>query len=151
MTREEYKAILTIAIANEVESYEFYKGVSEIATDAYVKKMMFEFAAEELGHQKLLEGFLSKDIKDMHFDESIDYKVSATVDKPTLSLNMKPVDAIALAMKNEEDAMNMYAAFATASCDPIQKKMFHDLSLMEKGHKIKMEKYYVNTAFPEVW
>jgi len=151
MTSEEYKAILALAINNEVESYEFYKGVYEKATDTYIKKMFSEFAAEELGHQKLLQGFLAKDIQDMHFDESADYKVSETVDKPKLSLNLKPSDALALAMKNEEDAMNMYAAFATASSDQSQKKMFTDLSIMEKGHKTKLEKYYVNVAFPEVW
>jgi len=151
MTKEEYKAILTKAIDNEVESYEFYKGVSEIVVDTYIKKMFDEFAAEELGHKKLLEGFLTRDVKDMHFDESADYKVSETVDKPTLSVDMKPADALALAMKNEEEAMNMYAAFAAASSDQSQKKMFHDLSLMEKGHKTKLEKYYVNVAFPEVW
>jgi len=87
----------------------------------------------------------------MHFDETVDYKVSETVDKPTLSLDMRPADALALAMKNEEDAMRMYAAFAIASSDQNQKKMFHDLSTMEKGHKTTIEKYYVNVAFPEVW
>lgn len=151
MTGEEYKAILTLAIDNEVESYEFYKGVSAKVVDPQIKKMFYEFAIEELGHQKLLQGFLARDIRDMHFDESADYKVSETVDKPTLSLDMRPADALALAMKNEEDAMNMYAAFATASSDQSQKKMFHDLSIMEKGHKTKIEEYYVNVAFPEVW
>jgi rubrerythrin len=151
MTKEEYKAILTIAISNEVESYEFYKGVSEIVVDTFIKRMFNEFAVEELGHQKLLEGFLARDIKDVHFDESADYKVSETVTQPTLSLDMKPADALALVMKKEEEAMNMYAAFAAASSDQSQKKMFHDLSIMEKGHKTKIENYYVNVAFPEVW
>ena len=151
MTIEEYKAILALAIANEVEAYEFYKGVSEIVVDPYIKTMFGEFAAEEQGHKKLLEGFLAKDIKDLHFHESADYKISETVDKPTLSVDMKPADALALAMKNEEEAMNMYAAFAIASSDPSQKEMFDDLSIMEKAHKTKLEKYYVNVAFPEVW
>jgi len=35
ITSEEYKAILALAINNEVESYEFYKGVSEKVTDTY--------------------------------------------------------------------------------------------------------------------
>ncbi|MDR3542088.1 MAG: ferritin family protein [Desulfosporosinus sp.] len=151
MTGEEYKAILTIAIGNEAESYEFYKGVSEKVVDDYIKKMFSEFAADELEHRKLLEGFLARDSKDMHFDESVDYKVSETVDKPSLSLDMKPAEALAMAMKNEEDAMHMYAAFATASSDQSQKKMFHDLSVMEQGHKTRLEKFYVNVAFPEVW
>ena len=151
MTNEEYKAILATAIGNEVEAYEFYKGVSEKVADTNIKSMFSRFAAEELGHKKLLEGFLARDVKDMHFNESADYKFSETLDKPTLSLDMIPKDAIALAMKNEEDAMNMYAAFATASSDQAQKKMFHDLSIMEQGHKVKLEEHYINVAFAEVW
>ncbi|HEY3424562.1 MAG TPA: ferritin family protein [Negativicutes bacterium] len=151
MTSEEYKTILTMAIGNEVGAYEFYKGVSEKVADTNIKKMFSQFAAEELGHQRLLEGFLAKGIKNMHFHESADYKVSETVDKPTLSLDMRPADALALAMKNEEEAMNMYAAFAAASSDQGQKKMFEDLSIMEKGHKVKLEEYYVNASSAEVW
>ncbi|HZK83081.1 MAG TPA: hypothetical protein VFC58_00080 [Desulfosporosinus sp.] len=75
----------------------------------------------------------------MHFDESADYKVSETVDKPKLSLNMKPSDALALTMKNEEDAMNMYAAFASASSDQSQKDMFTDLSVWKKVIKQKLK------------
>ncbi|HWR07291.1 ferritin family protein [Sporomusa sp.] len=151
MTHEEYAAILKMAIANEVESYEFYKGVSEKATDIIIQKMFSQLAAEECGHQKLIEGFLAGDFSTMRFHESADYKISETVDKPKLSVNMKPADAIALAMKNEEEAMNMYAEFANASVDQEQKKIFQDLSVMEKSHKIKLEEYYVNIAYAEVW
>lgn len=151
MTRNEYKQILETAIGNEVEAYEFYKGVSEKAKDNNIKTLFRQLAEEELAHQTLLQGFLAGDIDTMHFDESVDYKVSETVDKPTLSLAMKPADAIALAMKNEEEAMSMYAAFAKASTDPGQKKMFQDLSRMEKDHKATLEGYYVNAAFVEAY
>jgi rubrerythrin len=151
MTRDEYKEILEMAIGEEIEAYEFYKGVSEKVIDTNVKMMFSQLAAEEMKHQKLLEGFLSGDPKTMHFDESVDYKISVTVDKPKLSLAMKPADAIALAMKNEEEAMNMYAAFANASTDQGQKKMFQDLSIMEKGHKTRLEEVYVDVGYPEVW
>jgi len=150
MTQDEYKKILKMAIGNEVEAYEFYKGVSEKVSDSNIKKMFSQFADEELGHEKLLEGFLTG-ASTMQFSESADAKVSETVDKPKLSLNMKPADAFALAMKNEEEAMNMYAEFAKASTDPAQKKMFQDLSNMEKGHKTKIEEYYTNAAFVEAW
>ncbi|MDF2572984.1 MAG: Rubrerythrin [Sporomusa sp.] len=151
MTQEEYKAILKMAIVNEVDAYEFYKEVSEKATDIVIQKMFSQLAAEEKGHQKLIESFLSGDFSTMQFHESADYKISETVEKPKLSVNMKPADAIALAMKNEEEAMNMYTEFANASADQAQKKIFQDLSAMEKSHKIKLEEYYVNIAFAEVW
>ena len=151
MTNQEYKEILKIAIGNEVEAYEFYKGVSEKAASANIRKMFSELAEEEQGHKKLLEGFLSGDISNMKFNEVTDYKVAETVDKPKLSLDMKPADALALAMKNEEEAMNMYTAFAAASASDEQKKMFENLAIMEKGHKVKLEEYYVNAAHVEVW
>ncbi|QDR81164.1 ferritin-like domain-containing protein [Sporomusa termitida] len=151
MTQEEYAAILKLAIANEADAYEFYKGVSERAADTVIQKMFSQLAAEEQGHQKLLAGFLAGNCTSLHFHESADYKISETVDKPKLSLSMKPADAIALAMKNEEEAMNMYADFANASADPGQKKIFQELSAMEKNHKTKLEEYYVNIAYAEVW
>lgn len=151
MTQEEYKGILKMAIGNEVEAYEFYKGVSEKAANANIRKMFSDLAAEEQGHKKLLEGFLSGNASSMKFNEAADYKVAETVDKPKLSLDMKPADALALAMKNEEEAMNMYAAFAAASTSEEQKKMFENLALMEKGHKVQLEEYYVNASQAEVW
>ena len=151
MTNEEYKAIISNAIANEVEAYEFYKGVSEKSGDQNVKVMFSQFATEELGHQKLLQNLLEGKISAIHFNESVDYKFSETVDKPALSLSMKPKEALALAMKNEEEAMQMYEALAAASDTPEQKKLFQDLALMEKGHKARMEDHYMNVAFAEVW
>ena len=50
---------------------------------------------------------LDSDIKTMP-----DYKVAETVDMPRLSLDMKPAEAIALAMKKEEEAMRMYLSLA---------------------------------------
>lgn len=151
MTKEQYKKILEMAIGNEVEAYEFYQKASEKAKDASIKKVFSQLAEEEKGHEKLLAGFLSGDVKAMKFDEAADYKVSETVNKPKLSIEMKPKDALALAMKNEEEAMNMYAAFAQASTDQAQKQMFQQLSIMEKGHKAQLEEYYSNAAFAEVW
>ena len=64
---------------------------------------------------------------------------------------MKPADAIALAVKNEEEAMDMYKKMAECSADAEQKKMFQQLSNMEQGHKVKLEDTFTNMAFPEVW
>ncbi|TWH51980.1 ferritin family protein [Sporomusa sp. KB1] len=151
MTKEEYKKILSLAISNEGEAYEYYKGVSEKTTDKFQKKLFRELADEEQGHKKALEGFLNRDISALHFYEGANYTISESVEKPKLTLDMRPADAVALAMKNEEEAMIMYSEFATASSDPGQKKIFEDLSLMEKGHKTKLEELYTNMAFPESW
>ncbi|MCE5212568.1 MAG: ferritin family protein [Deltaproteobacteria bacterium] len=150
MKTDEYKKIINFAISNEIEAYEFYKGVSDKVKDAGLKKIFAELAEEEAGHRKFLEGLASGKTQ-IYFDESKDYKVSQTIAKPRLSLSMKPVDAIALAVKEEEEAMEMYTKMAGCSTDAEQKKMFQSLATMEQGHKVKLEDTFTNMAFPEVW
>lgn len=150
MKAEEYKNIVSMAIQNEIEAYEFYAAAAEKVEDASLKSIFKDLAGEEKKHRSLLQGLLSH-AKPMRFDETRDYKIAETVDKPKLSITMKPVDAIALAMKNEEEAMQMYADLAERSQDGDQKEMFEGLSRMEQGHKAKLEDMYTNMAFPEVW
>ncbi len=64
---------------------------------------------------------------------------------------MKPADAIALAIKKEEEAMNVYSLFSQSSSEPEQARIFEELATMEQGHKVKLEELYTNMAFPEVW
>jgi rubrerythrin len=149
MKVEEYKKVISFAVGNEIEAYEFYKGVSEKTADSNLKASFTELAIEEKKHRNALEA-LHSGAKPLHFDEAKDYKLSETLDKPKLTLGMKPADAIALAMKNEEEAMHMYSALAIASSDPEQKEMFQALARMEQGHKTKFEDMYANIAFPEV-
>ena len=150
MKTDEYKKIIKFAVANEIEAYEFYKGVSDKVKDKGLKKIFAELAEEEAKHRKFLEGLTSGKTK-MYFDESKDYKVAESINKPKLSLSMKPADAIALAVKNEQEAMEMYTKMADCSTDAEQKKMFQSLANMEKGHKVKLEDTFTNMAFPEVW
>jgi rubrerythrin len=150
MKAEAYKRIISIAVENEIEAFEFYKSISEKTADSNLKATFKELADEEKKHRNYLEGLLSQ-AKPLHFDEAKDYKVSETVEKPKLTLAMKPADAIALAMKNEEEAMLMYAELAGSSIDREQKEMFQSLSRMEQGHKTKLEGIYTNIAFPEAW
>jgi rubrerythrin len=64
---------------------------------------------------------------------------------------MKPADAIALAMKKEEEAMVQYKQMAESCSQPEKKQVFLDLAAMEQGHKQKMENAFVDIGYPEVW
>ena len=86
-----------------------------------------------------------------YFNEEADYKVSETVDEPELSMDMKPADAFALAMKKEEEAMVQYTALADECPDAEKKRVFLDLAAMERAHKRKMEDAFVDIGYPEVW
>ena len=147
-----YKEILKMAVGNEIEAFEFYRDAAAKMKDPAMKKTFQELADEESGHKVLLEGFLSNEMKDMKFSDEKDYKVAETVEAPqALSTDMAFKDAIALAMKKEQEAMEMYQQFADASDEAKQKETFLELAKMEKGHKVRLEGIYTDIAFIEVW
>ena len=146
-----YKEILQSAIQNEVEAFEFYRNAAIKMKDPAMKKAFQELADEEAGHKALLEGYLTNDMKEMKFKDENDYKVSETLETQVLSTDMAFKDAIALAMKKEQEAMEMYQQFACASEEGKQKETFLELAKMELGHKARLEDIYTNVAFVEVW
>ena len=151
MNLSEYKDVIKFAMANEVEAQKFYADAAEKLANPALKKMFSQFAEEENRHREILkEIYVSNSIGD-YFAEGTDHKVSEAVDEPELSMDMKPADAFALAMKKEEEAMVQYMALAEDCPDADKKKVFLDLAAMERGHKRKMEDAFVDIGYPEVW
>ncbi|MDI9369663.1 MAG: ferritin family protein [Synergistaceae bacterium] len=147
----EYEKILRMAIESEVEAYEFYKDAAAKVTDAVLKDTFEELAEEEVDHKLLLEGYLADKGRKMNFKAPDDYKVSETVELQTLSTDIAFKDAIALAMKKEQEAMELYRSFADMSETAEQKEAFLQLATMEQGHKSRLEDIYTNAAFAEAW
>lgn len=151
MDEKEFGRIMDMAIAAEIEAYEFYTEVAAAATEANMKKIFTDLADEESGHKVSLEKIKNKELQNFSFPAVTDYGISDMVEMPKLSMTMKPADAIALAMKKEEEAVKMYTGLANAAVDAEHKNVFMSLARMEAGHKAKMEDLYNQTAFPEVW
>ncbi len=151
MKIEDYRNVISMAISREVESYVFYRSVSEKVKDANLKSLFKELAGDETKHRELLEGYLAKPATDFHFDPVKDFKVAKTIERPPITMDLKPIDGIKLAIKKEEDAMELYTQLANVSNDQEQKKIFQELAKMETGHKARLEDIFTNMAFPEVW
>jgi len=151
MKPEEYRKTIQNAIAKEVESYVFYRSIEEKVKDKALKSTFRELAGEETKHREFLEGLLVKPMKELRFDETKDYKVSKTIERPDVTIDMKPIDGLKLAIKKEEDAMELYQGLSAASKDADMKKMFDSLAKMETSHKVRLEDIYTNQAFPEAW
>ncbi len=151
MDQNRYQDILKAAIQNEIEANLFYRQVAEKVDNDHLKQMFLTFAEEERKHRQILEGLRDDETVAMDFARVPDFHVAETVDEPSLSVEMKPADAIALAMKKEEAAMKHYTALADASTDPGQQKIFLQLAAMERQHKAKMESAFVDIGYPEVW
>ncbi len=146
-----YKEIIQYAIDREIEAEMFYKEMESKVSKPILKEMFANFAKEENKHQQILkEAFHNKEAE-LNFKPTVDYGVSETVAKPTISDEMTLADAFTIAMKNEERAMKMYNYLAANSSSESIKKLFQDLASMEQGHKLKMELSYTDVAYAEVW
>ena len=151
MKNNDFRFIIDFAVKNEVEAYEFYTNAALKVNNDYLKEVFEDLAKEELHHKKFLKEFLDSNIEVIKLDEFNDYKIAETIDKPILSVEMSFTDAIGLAIKNEEEAMQMYKNLSQACLDEEQKSLFMGLMNMEKMHKSKLEDIYINVAYVEVW
>ncbi len=151
MKAEDARKIISLAIDREVESYSFYKSVSEKVEDPALKSTFKELAGEEKKHREFLQSFLTRDPKTMKFDAKADYKVVDALKTPKLSTDLKPLEGLVIAIKKELEAMQMYTQLANASKDTETQLLFGQLANMEKTHKARLEDIYTNMAFVEVW
>ena len=152
MNFEETVKLFSIAIAREIEANDFYAKAARTAVDASVRAIFTELAKDELAHMELLERLRADPTLPMKMHKpAVDYKVAEEVDLPMLSTDMKPADAIALAMKTEQRAMEFYAGMATNCADAELKGIFQSLADMEAGHKCRLEALFVDIGFPEAF
>ncbi len=151
MQQKEFINIIRFAIINEVRAQQFYAFVSKKHEDPRLKEMFKQFAMEEANHKAILEQLCYECIYYLPSVKASDFNISEKVKKPVIYSDVKPADAIAGAMENEERAMRMYNALANTITDTRQKIIFSALAEMEKFHKSKMERAVLKAAYPEKW
>lgn len=152
MDLEKYRQVISEAVDGEIAARAFYEQVALRIKDPYLKELFGNFAKEEARHEQLLTDILNRQEMDAaYFDFHKDFKVAETIDMPEVNPDMDLKSAIAIAMKNEEIAMKKYSALAENCEDDGLKRVFQDLAAMEREHKFKMEEYFVDVAYPEVW
>ena len=151
MKPEDAKKILSLAIDREVEAYTFYRTIADKVKDKALKSLFDELAGDEKKHREFLQAFLTKDVSKMKFSIGHDYKVGDALPSPPLTVDLKPLDGLVLAIKKELEAMQMYTQFAKAAADTETQLLFSQLANMERGHKARLEDIYTNMAFPEAW
>ena len=151
MNLSDYKEIIKMAISNEVEAKRFYEDAAKTLKEPHLKNLFASLAEEEMKHRDILTEIYTSDAMDRYFSETRDYKVAETMEAPQLSMDMKPADAFALAMKKEEAAMKQYTEMADMCDDTDKRQVFLDLAAMERDHKLKMESAFIDIGYPEVW
>ncbi len=152
MITTDINKLIDFAIEQENAAYAFYKAASEKVTNPGVKQLFLELAQDENGHANLLEMYRkNKAIAELFKNKVVDYKIAETQDMPELSINMKPAEAIAIAMKREQAAAELYRSLANNAIDQNVKEALEQLANMEMGHKHKLENAFVDIGYPEVF
>jgi rubrerythrin len=150
MNTLDIQTLFTIAMNNETEAYEFYRAASQKVSDVNVREIFSELANDELGHYELLNTY-RKDAS-LHLKISApasDWKISEAEELPKLEITMKPKEAIVLAMKKEQQAVEFYQKLSKSAIDTGVKEMLENLAHMELSHKHRLESMFVDIGFPE--
>ena len=144
--------IFSIAIKREIEAHEFYKDVVNKVDNDAVKDVFQKLADEEMGHMELLEKMKHDSTSWGSFGApSKDFHIAEATDLPELTTTMKPKDAVALAMKKEQQAMEFYQGLADAADANDTKDTFAKLAEMERSHKVWLEDVFIEIGYPEVF
>lgn len=144
-------SILNVAVKREEEAHKFYQDVAERMSNKAVKEAFQQFAKDELGHKEFLKNCLKDPSLLQKLPVPKDYKVAEATEEVALSVDMKPAEAMALAMKKEQGAADFYRKIAKTADDSKYKETFLGLANMELGHKAKMEALFVDIGYPEVF
>jgi rubrerythrin len=148
----EVEKLFAIAEKREIEARDFYKNVAKKMKDTAVREIFEQLSNDEMGHYEMLTKFRHDPTMIMKISApGKDWKVAESEKLPKLSVKMKPKDAIALAMKKEQQAVEFYRGLAGMTPDAGLKSMMENLANMELGHKRKLETIFVDIGYPEVF
>ncbi|MGI6157191.1 MAG: ferritin-like domain-containing protein [Saccharofermentanales bacterium] len=152
---EAMKHALQRGIQAEQDAYDFYRIAAQKVNNDALKETFQNLAKDELNHRDFLTRLLESDdpLSVTIKAQTHDYRIAEEVisETPNLWADMPFSDAMALAVKREEAAMQTYEKLAAEASDPRLKELFTNLRNMEQAHKTALETLYLNTAYAEVW
>jgi len=141
--------ILDFAIEGEIEAHKFYTDLAAKMTDKTMKQVFLDFAAEELGHKKLLEDAKAGKKVLLKKEQIADLKIAefTVAIKPTPNMNFK--DALILAMQKEKKAFQLYTRLAHLTIEKEAAELFAGLAQQEAKHKLRFELEYDDVVLKE--
>ena len=142
MKKDLFDEIVQFAIDGEQEAVDAYTTASEIVTRANVKNMLLGLAGQERMHKERLESIDRERVSETAIVNVPDLRIADFMDDVTITADMDYQDILAVAMKREERAHNLYSTLASNTDDAELKKVFEVLAQEEAGHKLALEKEY---------
>lgn len=142
MERNSFAEVVSFAIEKEKQAHDFYVAASETVRRANVKEMLLDLARQEEGHRRRLEGLDSSKMPEAGAREVPDLMIADQMDNDEVTPDIDYQDILAIAMKREEKAHNLYKVLASNSTEPYLKQLFELLAQDEARHKLSLEKEY---------
>jgi rubrerythrin len=153
LPQDKLEEVLNFAISKEQESIDFY---SELAARSghkpHMKTLFMQFANEERGHKKKLEGILDGKSVSFTSGKLLDLKIADYTVDPDKNDKFEDLDyqrALLLAMKREKAAFRLYSDLASATPDPSVETAFTELAKEEAKHKLRFEIEYDDGVLTE--
>ncbi len=135
---------IKIAIRTEIEGYSFYITASDIVKDEHGRTVFRHLAKEEIGHIDVLTAIgksLEIDGKWLTYKDALNFgKRGAPIfmkdNELTKRLKENPTElnAVTIAMKVEEEAVEFYSGLLKAASEPDEKTVIGKILDMERNH-----------------
>ena len=152
MNFESVDQILDFAIEKEQDAADFYNDLAGKMDREYMKQIFSQFAKEELGHKRKLEGVKEGKMMASAEKKVMDLKIGENLAEVDLSEGVGQLDyqqALILAMKAEKNAYRLYNDLADAAEQDEMKNVFLSLAQEEAKHKLRFELEYDDYALRE--
>jgi rubrerythrin len=136
------RAVLDYAIEKEIEAQTRYMQMAGVAQKESTKKLFLRLANMEESHKDKLRSLSARDVATYKLQSVPDLQVAEKMGVKEFKPDMNMLDAIALAIKAEEAALELYLEAAKGIPEGEDKKVFAVLAQEEKQHKLDLETEY---------
>jgi rubrerythrin len=130
--------ILNLAITAEMEAHRFYLRAADQAKDSKVRATFLALAGDEEGHRLQLEG----EFHHLYPRKAFQYLPGASSLHRYLQRELKELEALALAIRAEKEALSFYQEFQLKVRRTALKKILRTLADFEEGHRRLLEAEY---------
>ncbi len=140
---DDYYEVLELAIAKEIEAYNFYLALADRVKDRQISKAFKDLAKEELEHKAKLELEVMKTGRTLAVERNLlrperDYILSDN-ESP---LDMDYKDMLLLGMEKEEAAFRTYVNLVASVLDEESREVLLAIAQEEVKHKLWFEAEY---------
>jgi rubrerythrin len=143
MDEKKFKEIIEFAIGREIDAIDFYSRASQMVKLSGTRELFLDFAKQEEGHKKKLEGVMAGKKVDVAKIEKVpNLKISDYLVDAELRPDVSYADILRIAMKREERSVKLYTDLTEKNVDKNLNDLFTFLIQEESKHKYALEKLY---------